>query len=259
MLETLDLGVKLPKAEYKRRLPELQSRLHRLQRACWEAGLASVVVFEGWRSAGKGSAIGKLTERLEPRAFSLHAVREPRTYELRLPWLWRFWQRLPRYGEIGIFDRSWYRRVLVERVRGDIPEEQVLIAYRDIAAFARALAEDRYVLVKLFLHIDRDEQKKRLRKLARDPLESWRVREEDWEQNRQYDRYLAATEEMLARTETEWGPWAIVAAGDRRWARVKVLETVITRLEGGLRARDLPLPDFEADAADLAFDEDLDH
>lgn len=259
MLETVDLNRKLSKAQYKQRLPALQTRLHLLQRACWEHQLASIVLFEGWKAAGKGAMINKLTERLEPRAFTLHAIREPRTYELPLPWLWRFWQRLPRYGEMAIFDRSWYRRVLAERVAGLTPEHQVQAAYRDITTFARALAEDRYVLVKLFLHIDRSEQKKRLKALERDPRNRWRVQEDDWEEHRRYDEHRIAAEEMLARTESEHGPWTLIEATDRRWARVRMFEAVLARLEAGLQQRGLPLPDYPTpEAADAAFDSDLD-
>ncbi len=243
MLEKIDLSKKLPKSEYKARLPVLQARLHQLQHTCWDAKLATVVVFEGWDAAGKGSSIGKLTERLEPRRFELHAIRGPRTYETQMPWLWRFWHLIPNHGEMAIFDRSWYGRVLVERIEGLVPEQAWRRSFRDINRFERALADDRYQLVKLFLHIDKKEQKKRLKALEGDPLTRWKVEPEDWEHYRRWDDYLLAIEETLERTETEWGPWTIVEATDRRWARVKIFETLIGRIEERLEAEGVPLPD----------------
>ena len=184
------------------------------------------MVFEGWDAAGKGTAISKLTQRLEPRRFSLLAVREPRTFELQLPWMWRFWVKLPNWGEMAIFDRSWYGRVLVERVEGLIEERRWREAYGDIVSFERALADDRYLVVKFFLHISREEQEERFKKLESDPATSWHVEEEDWEHHRKYGDYLRAIEEMLERTESEWGPWTLVEATDRRWVRAKVFGTL---------------------------------
>jgi polyphosphate kinase 2 (PPK2 family) len=258
MLEALDLNRKLSKAEYKRQMPELQRRLHRLQRACWEAKLATVVVFEGWDAAGKGTAIGKLTQRLEPRGFSLHAIREPRTFENYLPWLWRFWVKVPNWGEMAIFDRSWYGRVLVERVEGLIEEERLPRSYHSIVAFERTLADDRYIIVKFLLHIDKKEQKNRFKKLAADPRTAWQVEAEDWEHHAKYDEYLVAYEEMLERTETEWGPWTLVEATDRRWARVKIFTTLIERMEEGLRRHGIepPVPPELPDENDFEDEDD---
>jgi polyphosphate kinase 2 (PPK2 family) len=243
MLEALDLSKSLPKASYKKQLRWMQHRLHRLQRACWECKLATVVVFEGWDAAGKGTAINKLTQRLEPRGFSLHAVREPRTFELHLPWMWRFWVKVPNWGEIAIFDRSWYGRVLVERVEGLIEEREWRKAYGDIVSFERALADDRYLIVKFFLHISKGQQKERFRKLESDPATAWHVEPEDWEHHERYDEYLVVTEKMLERTESEWGPWTLVEATDRRWARVKIFDTLIRRMEAGIARHGCLVPD----------------
>jgi polyphosphate kinase 2 (PPK2 family) len=151
------------------------------------------------------------------------------------PWLWRFWLKLPNYGEMAIFDRSWYGRVLVERVEGLISEHEWQKAYRDIVDFERTVADDGTVLVKFWLHISKKEQRRRFKLLENDPSKSWHVTEEDWEHHRQYDAYLLAVEEMLERTETEWGPWTIVEAHNRWWARIRVMSTIIdalaTRLE----------------------------
>ncbi len=242
MLEKVDLTKKLSKQEYKQRQPYLRTRLYDLEKACWDAGIGSMLVFEGWDAAGKGSCINLLTQRLDPRGFRLYAIRAPRTYESHLPWLWRFWLKVPNFGQMAIFDRSWYGRVLVEREEELTPEEEWRRAYQDIVDLERTLADAGYVLVKFFLHISKKEQKRRFEKLEADPLEAWHVQAEDWEHHRRYKSYLLAYEEMLARTDTEWGPWTIVEATDRRWTRVKIFETITTRLEQALLAKGIPLP-----------------
>ncbi|MCB1058101.1 MAG: hypothetical protein KDD11_21590, partial [Acidobacteria bacterium] len=160
MLDDVDLKARLPKPDYKAQLPRLQLRLHRLQRACWAEKLGSVVVFEGWETSGRGDTINKLTERLEPRGFELHTVREPRSFEVQLPWMWRFWDRLPRYGQMALFDYSWYRRLFVGRVTGFPTAPGWEPRCRDVVDFERALTDDRYVLVKFFLHISKKEKKR---------------------------------------------------------------------------------------------------
>lgn len=250
MLDKVDLGRKLPKKQYKLLKPYLRARLYDLQKACWDARVPSMIVFEGWDAAGKGSAIGQLTSRLDPRGFRLYPIQAPRTSEAQLPWLWRFWVTVPNYGEMAIYDRSWYGRVLVERVEGIAPESLWRRGYRDIRGFERTLADDGYVIIKLFLHVAPDEQARRFEELERDPLLSWHVQPEDWEHHRKYDAYVIAIEEMLEHTEAEWGPWTIVEATDKRWARAKMFQTINRRLEDALVARGHELPpeppEFEA-------------
>jgi AMP-polyphosphate phosphotransferase len=255
MLEKIDLTRKLSKKEYKAQLPRLQRRLYDLEKACWDAKIPSVILFEGWDASGKGTSINLLTSRLDPRGFKLYPIQAPRTFETHLPWLWRFWLKLPNYGEMAIFDRSWYGRVLVERVEGLTPEEEWRKGYRDIADLERTLADDGCVIIKFFLHISKEEQERRFKMLEKNPLESWHVQPEDWEHHRKYDEYLMAIEEMLERTDTEWGPWTIVEATDRHWARVKIFQTIIRRLEEALRERGFeppaehpsPMPGAEAE------------
>jgi polyphosphate kinase 2 (PPK2 family) len=243
MLEQVDLTKRLSKREYKERFPDLRDRLYDLQKACWDAGIPNVILFEGWDAAGKGTSINLLTQRLDPRGFKLYAIREARTYETHMPWLWRFWLKLPNHGQMAIFDRSWYGRVLVERVERLTPEDQWRQAYQNIVDFERTLADDGHVICKFFLHISKKEQRRRLKKLEKDPLESWHVEPEDWEHHKKYDDYVAAIEEMLARTDTEWGRWTIVEATDRRWTRIKIFETIVHRLENALQAQGLSLPE----------------
>ena len=242
MLEKIDLTRELSKGEYKAVKPGLQRRLYDLQKACWDAQIPSIIVFEGWDAAGKGTAINLLTSRLDPRGFKLHPIQAPRTYETLLPWQWRFWLKIPSYGEMAIFDRSWYGRVLVERVEELTPVQEWRKGYRDIVDFEHTLADDGAAIMKFLLHISKREQKRRFRKLEKNPLKSWHVQPEDWEHHRKYGKYLVAYEEMLERTDTEWGPWTIVEATDKRWARVKIFRTIIYRLEHALMERGFELP-----------------
>ena len=247
MLEKIDLTKSLSKKDYKSKMPKLRNYLYDLQKACWDAKIPSVIVFEGWDAAGKGTTINALTRRLDPRGFKLHAIQAPRTFETHMPWLWRFWLKLPNYGEMGIFDRSWYGRLGVERVEGFTPEEKWHRGFRDIVDFERTIADDGYIVMKFFLHISKDEQRKRFKVLEKDVLESWHVQPEDWEHHRKYDQYVEAIEEMLERTDTEWGRWTIVEATDRCWARVKIFRTVVNRLEYALQARGHSLPEGPAE------------
>jgi polyphosphate kinase 2 (PPK2 family) len=268
MLENIDLTRKLPKETYKTQLPDLRNYLYSLQKACWDATIPTVILFEGWDAAGKGTAINLLTQRLDPRGFKLYPIQAPRTTETHLPWLWRFWLKLPNYGEMAIFDRSWYGRVLVERVEKFTPKSEWRKAYRDISDFERTIVDDGYTLVKFFLHISKEEQRKRFKKLEKDTLKSWHVQPEDWEHHRKYGEYLIAAEEMLERTETEWAPWTIIEATDRYWARIKIYETIIRCMEEALQKSGKPLPtrpptnhndnDTDADLAEDISDKNID-
>ena len=231
MLDTIDLNQKIEKKEFKRIMPELQERLFRVQKRSWDAGVPVVIVFEGWDASGKGTSIQALTSPLDPRGFKLYPIRAARTHEKRRPWLWRYWNKLPARGEWAIFDRSWYGRVLVERLGGLIPESEWRRAYRDILDFERTIADDNYAIIKFFFHITKAEQKRRFEKLTKDPLNAWHVLPEDWEHHRNYDNWLLAYEEMLERTDSEWGPWTIVEATDRRFTQVKVFQTIVNTLE----------------------------
>ena len=241
MLERVDLSRRLSKKEYEEQLPGLQARLYDLELAAWKAGVPSVLLFEGWDAAGKGTTISTLTQRLDPRGFKLYPIRGARTYERMHPWLWRFWLKLPNHGEMAIFDRSWYGRVLVERIEGLTPEAEWQKSYQDIVDFERTIADDGYVLVKFFLHISEKEQERRFRLLESDPLKSWHVTDEDWKHHREYGDHLLAVEEMLERTETEWGPWTIVEAHSRWWARIKVFNTIINALAERLETVGAPI------------------
>jgi len=255
MLENINLKRKLSREEYKQAVPVIQQRLYDLEKACWDRGVATVILFEGWDASGKGTAISALTQRLDPRGFKLYPITSPRTFEQQRPWLWRFWLKVPNRGEIVIFDRSWYFRVLDERVERVIPEKAWRSAYRDIVDFERTLADDGVVILKFFLHISRKEQKERFRAIEKDPLESWRVTAADWARHAKYDEYLAAAEEMLELTESEFAPWAIVEATSKWFARRKIFEGIISALEKRL-GPNAP-PPVAIPAASLAHDAEL--
>jgi len=171
---------------------------------------------------------------MDPRGFRVHHTTTPTEEERMRPFLWRFWQNIPPAGGIGIFDGSWYSRVLRERRDGAVTQRQWQQAYQEINQFERQLADSGHVIVKFFLHIDKKEQKKRFKQIERNSVESWRIGEEDWQHHKQYDEYLAITEEMLERTSTSYAPWTVVEATDRRFRRVKVFQTVIQAMQAGL-------------------------
>ena len=254
MLENINLKKKLSREEYKRAIPSRQHRLYDLEKACWDHGVPTIIVFEGWDAAGKGTAIAALTQRMDPRGFKLYPITAPRTYEQQRPWLWRFWLKAPDRGEIAIFDRSWYLRVLDERVEGAVPEKAWRAAYQDIVEFERMLADDGAVILKFFLHISRKEQKERFRAIGKDPLEAWRITEADWARHKKYDEYLAAAEEMLELTECEFAPWTIVEATSKWYARKKIFDTILAAMENRLGTDAPPrieVPEAEARDAQL--------
>jgi polyphosphate kinase 2 (PPK2 family) len=237
MLEVVDLDKKLTKAAYKRLFPPLQEKLRRLQYAALQAELPTVVALEGWDTAGKGDVVRHLTQRLDPRAFRVHPGTPPSLLEQRYHFLWRYQVKLPNDGHIAVFDHSWYGRVLVERVDKLVKKSLWREAYEQINQFERWLADDGQVLVKFWLHISRKEQKRRFRACERDPALRWKITKEYWQHHRDYKKWVTAVEEVLAKTDTPHAPWTIVEATNLRWARVKVFQTIIQRIEEGLARR----------------------
>ena len=222
----------LSKAEYKALLVPLQSRLLELQRQRWRNRLPSIALFEGWDTAGRGAVIRKLTERLEPRGFQLHTIRERRSSDLQLPWMARFWRRLPAYGEIAIFDYSWYRRLFSDRAEKTVSRDVWEDRLRDVTAFEKALVADRTPIVKFFLHISREEKRGRLERRSRNSLERWRVGKDAWRLQDLYDDYHRAIRETLQRTHSALAPWTVIEASDTYGVRILVLETLVRALEG---------------------------
>ena len=230
IVDGIDLDQKLKKKAYKHQLAELQFALLRLQRAAFQLDQRVVCLFEGWDAAGKGGAIKHLTEAMDPRGFVVHAIAAPTPEELARNYLWRFWTRMPHNGQIVIFDRSWYGRVLVERVEGFATERDWRQAYDEINDFERLLRNDGTILLKFFVHISKDEQLRRYEARQNDPLKTWKLTADDWRNREQWAAYHDATEDMLKRTSTVAAPWVVVAGNDKRSARIQVLQTVFERL-----------------------------
>jgi len=248
-LGEVDLTASLNGAEAEARLLEAQRRMLtlRLQLAGLigdgRLGPPLLVLFEGWDAAGKGGAIKRLVAPLDPRHVRVAQFAAPTEDEKRHHFLSRFWPALPGWGGMAVLDRSWYGRVLVERVRGLASEAEWLRAYDDIAAFERSLAHDGTVVVKLWLEISADEQLRRFKKRRRDPLRRWKLTDEDWLNREQRPDYETAVEAMIARTDQPAAPWRLIAAESKGYARVAVVESVIAAAEVGMRAHGIePLP-----------------
>ncbi len=225
-LDTVDLDAKVPRPAYEKRLEELQQEVYRLHVETFLAGGRAVVVFEGWDAAGKGGAIKRLTALMDPRGYKVWPISAPRDAEKRNPYLWRFWYRLPERGEIAIFDRSWYGRVLVERVEGFAHEDEWSRAYDEINAFEKMLTDDGVRVVKFFLHVDRKMQLARFEARETDPLKKYKLGPEDWRNRKKWRDYEDAIQDMLDHTHRPDAPWQLVAANDKKHARLVVLETV---------------------------------
>jgi polyphosphate kinase 2 (PPK2 family) len=238
----VDLTLKLGAEEAQARLAAAQARLLALRlqlaglRGDGRLGPPVCVLFEGWDASGKGGAISRLVAPLDPRHVRVAQFAAPTPGEQRHPFLARFWPALPGWGGMAVLDRSWYGRVLVERVNGLASEAEWMRAYDDIAAFERSLAGDGMVLVKLWLEISDAEQLRRFRKRERDPLKAWKLTDEDWRNREQRAAYEQAAEAMFARTDQPAAPWRLIAAESKPYARVAVIETVCEAIETGMRA-----------------------
>ena len=234
MLEKIVLDKEMTKEEFKAKLPHLEWDLFDLERRCKAAKIPTIIVFEGWEAAGKGTAIKTVTEQLDPRALRIHPIQNPASHELARPWMWRFWMKLPNKGEIAIFDTSWYRHVLQERMGGGVKRREWEEAFHEINEFEHQLADDGNVIIKFWLHISKKEQKRRFDRAEKDPRAFFTVTKDMWKQNKGYGCWTKAVEEMLERTESEWAPWTIIESHDRRSARVKIFETIIKALSARL-------------------------
>ncbi|MCB0063064.1 MAG: hypothetical protein KDE19_13155 [Caldilineaceae bacterium] len=233
-LHGIDLTLALPDKAYKTVLKAQMERLLELEQLVYQREVPVLIVFEGWDAVGKGTTIRRVTERLDARGFKVLPTQAPRTHEKQRPWLWRFWMNIPRRGQIAIFDRSWYGRVLIERVEGLTPIPEWIRAYEEINAFERTLAADGAVFIKYWLHMSRAEQLRRFLLLTADPEKAWQITAEDWEHHRKYDEYLAAVEDMLENTATNIAPWDVIPATDPNYRTFAVLRTLIMRLEHAL-------------------------
>jgi polyphosphate kinase 2 (PPK2 family) len=255
-LEEVDLSQKLGKKEYEKRLAAAQDRLEarRLQLAGLigdgRLGPPVLMLFEGWDASGKGGAIKRLTAELDHRHVRVAAFSAPTPDEKRHHFLWRFFGKLPGWGGVAVFDRSWYGRVLVERVEEYATEEEWRRGYEEIVGLERSLAAEGTVLIKFWMHVSQREQLKRFERRAKDPLKEWKLTDDDWRNRDKRDAYRAAIEEMFDRTSVDVAPWTIVPGDSKKFARVFVIEHVVERIEQGMRDHGIePLSD-----ADLGLD-----
>lgn len=238
MLEKIDLKKKCQKKDYKQRLEKEGARLSLLQRQCKEAGIPVIIVFEGFGAAGKGTQINRLIQAMDPRGFSVYTSNRETEEERLRPFLWRYWTKIPAKGRFAVFDRSWYRRVLVDRFDKITKKDELPNAFHDILSFERQLSDDGTVIIKFFLYISKEEQKKRFKLLEDSKETRWKVTDADWKRNKAYEEYLRINEEMLEKTDTDDAPWVIVEAMDKNYAALKIISSVTARLEKELKKRD---------------------
>jgi AMP-polyphosphate phosphotransferase len=240
-LDEVDLSLRLGKEEEERELKAQGNRLAQLRLTLGgligdcRLGPPLAVVFEGWDASGKGGAIKRLVAPLDPRHVRVAQFAAPTADEKRHHFLGRFWPALPGWGGMTVFDRSWYGRVLVERVEGFASEEQWSRAYEEIDGFERTLADEGTIIVKLWLHTSSEEQLKRFEARAGDPLKSWKLTDEDWRNREKRPQYIEAVEEMLKRTDHPGAPWRVIPAESKRFARVEVMRVVNEEIERGMR------------------------
>jgi polyphosphate kinase 2 (PPK2 family) len=232
-LDELDQSKSIDTDEYKKQLKEYQLRVLEKQLILKEKKRALIVVVEGPDAAGKGGAIKRMVERLDPRLTRVYSIIKPTPEEYDHHYLWRFWNKLPPYGQIAVFDRSWYGRVLVERVEGFATEAEWKRAYEEINQFEKLLTDDGAGILKLYLHITKDEQLERFKRREADPYKHWKITEEDWRNRKKWDLHNAAAEDMFALTSTDFAPWQIIPANFKWYVRVqavKALYKAISRL-----------------------------
>jgi AMP-polyphosphate phosphotransferase len=234
MLKNIDLSREVARKEYKGLKGDADLKLAALQRQTKILGIPVMVVFEGWSASGKGTLINEMILPLDPRGFTVSSARGPTEEEAFYPFLWRFWKRTPTRGRLAIFDRSWNRRVVTDRVEGQVTGQRLRQGFEDICAFERQLTDDGVVIVKCFLHISKKEQKRRFDALRANAATAWRVTEDDLRQHKRYGKYLAAAEDMLIETDADYAPWTVIEAHDRRFATLKIFATVIDALQRGV-------------------------
>jgi len=230
-LSEVDLTPAIDDEDYKNELKKLQKRLSELHNIIYRKKIPVILCYEGWDAAGKGGNIRRIAYPLDPRGFDVHPIASPEPHELNRQYLWRFWTRLPRSGHISIFDRTWYGRVMVERLEGFCSENDWKRAYNEINEFERQLTDWGAVLLKFWIHIDQDTQLARFTDRQNTPEKQWKITEEDWRNREKWPQYEVAVDEMLQKTSTKNAPWFIIESNDKKYARIKTLRIVVKELE----------------------------
>jgi polyphosphate kinase 2 (PPK2 family) len=230
MLGTVNLSLTLSEEEYDKLLIKYQVALSRLAYQVYVQQRPVAMVFEGWDAAGKGGGIRRVTEKIDPRGFVVYPIAAPKGDDATHHYLWRFWRRLPETGQIAIYDRSWYGRVMVERIEGFCTEAEWRRAYREINYFERQLVDFGMILFKFWIHISKDEQLRRFESRAGDKLRAWKLTDEDWRNREKWDLYEEGVNDMLLKTSTLAAPWTVVEGNSKLYARIKILSTVVDKL-----------------------------
>ncbi len=234
ILDTVDLTQSLTKKSYHEKLETYQGKLHRLAWEAYQKQCSTIIVFEGWDAAGKGGAIRRMTQAMDARLYRVNSIAAPTDEERAHHYLWRFWRQISRAGRVTIYDRSWYGRVLVERVEHFATEKEWQRAYLEINDFEEQLVQHGSIVIKFWVHISKDEQLRRFKEREKIPYKQHKITEEDWRNREKWNDYTIAVNEMVTRTSTNFAPWTLVAGEDKHFARVQVLKTVCERLEAGL-------------------------
>jgi len=248
-LDELKLDKSIKRTTYDKKLVRLQRKLTQIQQAYLFGRQSGVIVFEGWDAAGKGGCIRRISAALDPRSFKVWPIGAPRPWYLDRHWLVRFWPMLPPHGAISVFDRSWYGRVLVERVEELTPAKRWKQAYQEINDFERMLTDHGTRIVKIFFHISADEQLRRLEERINEPLKRWKLSYEDFRNRSKWEAYEAAIEEMFERTSTKRVPWHVIPANDKKYARLTAIDHIVKRFAKGV---DLAPPTLDESVVDAA-------
>lgn len=231
-INAIDLSKKISRAEYEIKIKSLQLELLPLQLALKnESKKRMIITVEGWDAAGKGGSIKRLVERLDPRGYKVYSIAAPEPNEQKRHYMYRFWTKLPLPGEIVVFDRSWYGRVLVEKIEEFAKKEEVKRAYEEINSFEKILVKDEVIVLKFWFQISKEEQLKRFTDRKLDPLKSWKLTEEDWRNRERWSEYEDAAQIMFEKTHTKHCPWHIIESNNKKYARIKFIQTVIDVLK----------------------------
>lgn len=234
-LNSVNLNKKMDRDEYKKKLEFYQNKIAYLGHKLYSKRKSVVIVYEGWDAAGKGGNIKRLTQELDPRSYEVVPIAAPTAEELNHHYLWRFWNKMPKDGHFTIFDRSWYGRVMVERIEGFCTDQEWNQAYKEINDMELHIANHGTVIFKFWLHVDKDEQLMRFQARQNNPLKEYKITDEDWRNREKWDQYQEAVNEMLVRTDTKYAPWTIIESNDKKFARIKVLSIVCEQLEKSLK------------------------
>ena len=235
ILSKADLSLRYTQEEYKEKLKKLQKKMEKLHGELYRRRIPVVLGFEGWDAGGKGGAIKRLTQKMDPRGYVVNPTASPNDIEKAHHYLWRFWKAMPKDGHVAIFDRTWYGRVMVERIEGFCTKEEWQRAYKEINDMEKDLHDAGAIVIKFWMHIDKDEQERRFRERQENPEKQWKITDEDWRNREKWDQYEDSVNEMLLRTSTDYAPWVVVEGNDKYYARIKVLSTVVNAIEERLK------------------------